>query len=166
MKKTVLFLSLVLILLIGCSNKKADEAAAAESAKYEEYTVMFMNVMDQSNSLLTSYSNYLDDLYTRKSSDSEFGQTVRTLIEPSSEILTKLDEHLYSLEGELGEFHRELIALVTRQHRLFRDSVDQALQEEKRSMDKEHFHDEYLAIKQQQTVLVEKLKQITLSPQQ
>lgn len=149
-----MFLSAI---LMACGNKTEGTEESSESS--DSYVELVSSIIDDSNDFLVEYHTSLDNLYRNPSSTEQFKNVISDIIPKSSNIVNSLDDVLYSIDDALYDFHRNLIALVNFQHEMFLRSLEMA-NDESRDIDKDKLRADYLKVKNDQTLLVQEIKQV------
>lgn len=159
-KKLVVFLSIVLVvsLLGACGQKKSGlgvnvtDQNKSYLAKYDKSLEHFMNDM---TSILKTFNDSLDGLYTKKYSREQFATVLANNIEKSNALVTEVEA--VDVSPDIFESHQNLILLVNRSHQLLLDAIDMANTPE-RDIDKETLRSQYLDIKTQQAKIINQWK--------
>ncbi|WP_368502658.1 hypothetical protein AB3N04_00765 (plasmid) [Alkalihalophilus sp. As8PL] len=159
MKKLMLISSCTLLLLTGCGGGE-DAALAAQEAATESwnlYTDAFTQIVDNSNVILSSYNDSMDNLYAGVLGNQQFKNQVKDLVPKSRELLALLDEVIYDVDSSLYEFHSHVLTLVNDQHHLLLITIQEADDDR---INRENLRRQYVEIKKQQMDLIQQLKMI------
>lgn len=163
MKKwNVLILVIISVLLLGACSSKEKQAAAGnlkvtkENKSYlEVYDKSLQGFIGEMTSILKTFNDSLDGLYTQKYSREQFAIAIKDSIEKSNKLVTEVES--VDVKPELFEANQNLIVLVNRSHQLLLNSIEMANQEDT-EIDKEVLRNEYIDIKTNQANIANQWK--------
>lgn len=162
MKKWSILLLMVSFTLIlsACSSKEKQAAGnlkvTKENSSYlAEYDKSLQNFMNEMSTILRSFNDSVDGLYTQEYSNVQFGTAVKDNIQKSNQLIKDVES--IDVKPELFEANQNLIVLVNRSHQLLLRAIDMANDEET-EIDKEFLRNEYMEIKTQQATIVNQWK--------
>ncbi|WP_374717706.1 hypothetical protein [Neobacillus sp.] len=155
MKKRWIILMLMVVsifMLMGCSSKEKKSAAeikvTKENASYlEQYDKNLQGFLKEMTSILKTFNNALDGLYTKQYSKEQFSSLITGTIEKSNKLVSEVEA--LDVDPELFEAHQNLILLVNTSHQLLLDAVDMANNEDG-EIEKEELRTKLLEIKTSQ----------------
>ncbi|QOY37620.1 hypothetical protein AWH56_008580 [Anaerobacillus isosaccharinicus] len=167
--KKVIAIIVGLIILTGCdvldNFTKANtvdgeqEHVAPPSNPSDFYADLVTEIFDESNDILSQFNSLIDRLYASTASEAQFAQIVNDMLPRSNDLLKKLDEALYIINDDFYGFHKDLITLVNFQHQLLLEAIKKA-NSENEQLDLNKLRSDYVKIKQDQTILIQKIKSI------
>lgn len=149
-KATTIIILVMLAILAGCGKKSAPPGEEEENL-IVAYEKELRGVMGESNDLLISYSNALDNLYTSDNSKDQISNIVKKKVSESSAILRMAEEN--TPDTELFAFHQELMEYLNNQHQLLLTTVSDLGQE---NPNPDVLRDTFLDVKKQQSELIHK----------
>ncbi|MDQ0255524.1 hypothetical protein J2S74_002906 [Evansella vedderi] len=153
-KKIILFVVLASV-LSACGG--GDDAERALNENTRQYIDLISEVLDDSNALLSDFSETVDELYVGNKNEEQFHRAVADLVPRSREISGNLDSGIHLVIAELQPFHREMIELINNQHQLLLSTLE--------SVDNENLRRGELGrniseIRQNQSQVIENLNRI------
>jgi len=161
-KWKVFIILLISIFLLGACSSKEKQAAAGnlkvtkENKSYlEVYDKSLQGFIGEMTSILQTFNNSLDGLYTEKYSREQFAIAIKDTIEKSNKLVTEVES--IDVKPELFEANQNLIVLVNRSHQLLLNSIEMANQEDT-EIDKETLRNEYIEIKTTQAGIANQWK--------
>ncbi|MUK90168.1 hypothetical protein GMD78_17485 [Ornithinibacillus sp. L9] len=159
-KKLLIIVSIftTLTIVTGCSSSKNEEGQYAEGISIEEvqeYDSYLQEALQTANSLMSTYNNSLDGLYTGDTSNGQFAKVLKDNVIESSRELVKLVEP-YDVNPNFFEINQSLSNLINKQHQLFLDSVDMANQDK---VNKDNLKKQVSSIKDEQAIIINNWKQ-------
>lgn len=160
MKKLSVFLLIVLVvsLLGACGQKKSSLGVKVtdENKSYlSKYEKSLDNFMKDMTSILKTFNDSLDGLYTKKYSQEQFATVLANNIEKSNALVTEVEA--VDVNPDIFEAHQNLILLVNRSHQLLLDAIDMANKPDE-EIDKETLRSQYLDIKTEQAKIINQWK--------
>lgn len=154
MKKLVTLTLLLIFTLIlgGCSTKEKPTTGNLkvneENKSYiDVYEKNLQNYISSMTSILKTFNNSIDGLYTLDYSRGQFAQVIKDSIEKSNALVTDVES--VDVKPELFEANQNLISLVNRSHQLLLTAIDMANKPDE-DIDKEYLRTEYMDIKVKQ----------------
>lgn len=162
-KKIITLTLIATIILSGCSiieNANGKEGSEeVEETVTDMYADLVSEIFDESNIILNEFNNIMDYLYARTASEEQFAKVVSDMLPKSNDLIKKLDDALYIIDDEMYDFHRDLITLVNFQHQMLLESI-RAAKDPEMELDLNKLRNDYVTIKTDQTVLVQRVKDI------
>lgn len=159
MKKKIIVVLLlsVLFTLAACSSAQKEGLNVTDDNKayLEEYDKSLQTYIMDMASILKTFNDSLDGIYTKKMSKEQFSQVITKAITDSNELVASVDA--LEVKPELFEAHQSLILLINRSHQLLLDAVDMA-NDNDRNIEKEVLRNDYLDIKTEQAELANQWK--------
>lgn len=151
MKKIVTLTLLLAFTLVlgGCSSKEKPATGNlkvnAENKSYiDVYEKSLQNYIGSMTTILKTFNNAVDGLYTQDYSREQFAQAIKGNIEKSNTLVTEVEA--VDVKPELFEANQNLISLVNRSHQLLLTAIDMANKSDL-EIDKEYLRTEYMDIK-------------------
>lgn len=122
-------LILTIFMLAACSSKpkagvsgiKVTDQNQSYLAKYDKSLQEYMKEM---TSILSTFNDALDGLYTQKYSSEQFAQILTGTIDKSNALVSKVES--YDVTPNIFDSHQNVILQVNRAHQLLLDAVDMA----------------------------------------
>lgn len=160
-KRFLISLTLVLsIFLLGaCSSKEKPTAnlkVTAENKSYlEEYDKSLQSFIKEMTTILKTFNDSVDGLYTQNYSREQFASAIKGTIEQSNALVTEVEN--VDPDPELFEAHQNLIVLINRSHQLLLNAIDMANKTDT-EIDKDYLRSEYVEIKTSQANIANQWK--------
>src|SRR5690625_3484124 len=161
MNRITLLLTLVILSLIlfGCSsqakNDPDNELPEALTEVYQAYDQHLQNRVVSSNTILDSFSDALDSIYTGEISENHFFKVLKSDIIVTSQEIVKESES-FDVHPSLFDLNTSFINYVNVQHQLFLDAVDM---ENEEKIQKEQLRKRLVEIKERQANIINTWKQ-------
>lgn len=160
--KLVFSLTLILSVLVlgACSSKEkpatADLEVTEENKSYlEEYDKSLQGFIKEMTTILKTFNDSVDGLYTQTYSREQFATAIKGTIEQSNKLVTEVEA--VDADPELFEAHQNLIVLINRSHQLLLNAVDMANKTDT-EIDKDYLRSEYVEIKTSQANIANQWK--------
>lgn len=149
--------------LLGACSSKEKTTSAESKIKVTEENKSYLEVYDKSlqgfinemTSILKTFNDSLDGIYTQEYSKDQFAQAITSSIEKSNKLVTDVES--VDVKPELFEAHQNLIVLINRSHQLLLDAVDMAKSED-REIEKDVLRMEFIEIKTEQAKIANQWK--------
>ncbi|WP_121616599.1 hypothetical protein [Virgibacillus halodenitrificans] len=132
----------------------ADEILKAQE-DYNQYMDTFKITIKNSNTLLSDFRSMLDQMEVGSISASDFVSHFKSEVDSSNTITNRLDSALAVSNKKLLDVHKEVVNMASAQHDLILTSL--TLNDENKAQLLGKFRTQYLSLKQEQIILIQKL---------
>jgi hypothetical protein len=157
----VFIMLLIVVSMLGaCSSKPKKDSLSVkvtdENKTYlSQYNKSLQGFIKEQTSILDTFNDAVDGLYTQKYSKEQFASILTTSIDKSSTLVKEVGS--LDVSPDIFEAHQNLILLVNRSHQLLLSAIDMANSKDK-DIDKDSLRSQYVDIKTEQAKIANQWK--------